>query len=271
MGRPVPFTKAPYNYKYQEQERQEELGLNWDSFKWRNYDYAIGRFMNIDPLTEEYTYNSPYAFQENKMGMGRELEGLEMMPHDFVFNYVAKKIAQLASSTSTARAQLKEAVSNRAGAAVRGETTNVNIAGKINLNKGRDIAQIGKSGTKIIQETKKVTKVVVRDTADTLENTGDGMVIVAPATGPFAPVVSGVGGTMSAAGAVVNFTVDIAEEKYEEAGERFIKEITLGAVSGAVKKAPGVDESTSQIIDSHIEVYDNVIVPEVEENAKRPN
>ncbi|MFW0739951.1 RHS repeat-associated core domain-containing protein, partial [Flavobacterium sp. T12S277] len=67
-------------YKYQGQERQDELGLNWDSFKWRNYDMAIGRFMSIDPLAEKYAYNSTYAFQENKMGMGRELEGLEIAP-----------------------------------------------------------------------------------------------------------------------------------------------------------------------------------------------
>ncbi|MFV0184152.1 hypothetical protein OBK25_05440 [Empedobacter falsenii] len=70
---------ANYKYKYQGQERQEELGLNWDSFKWRNYDYAIGRFMSIDPLAEKYSYNSTYAFQENKMGLGRELEGLELV------------------------------------------------------------------------------------------------------------------------------------------------------------------------------------------------
>jgi RHS repeat-associated protein len=67
-----------YKYKYQGQERQDELGLNWDSFKWRNYDYAIGRFMSIDPLAQQYEYNSPYAFQENKLGLGRELEGLEL-------------------------------------------------------------------------------------------------------------------------------------------------------------------------------------------------
>ncbi|WP_123902435.1 hypothetical protein [Epilithonimonas hispanica] len=34
--------------------------------------------MNIDPLAEKYAYNSTYAFQENKMGLGRELEGLEL-------------------------------------------------------------------------------------------------------------------------------------------------------------------------------------------------
>jgi len=74
------FEVKTYQYKYQGQERQDELGLNWDSFKWRNYDYAIGRFMNIDPLAEDYVYNTPYAIQENKIGLGIELEGLELFP-----------------------------------------------------------------------------------------------------------------------------------------------------------------------------------------------
>ena len=43
-----------YKYKFQGQERQDDLSLNWDSFKWRNYDFTIGRFFNIDPLTEKY-------------------------------------------------------------------------------------------------------------------------------------------------------------------------------------------------------------------------
>ena len=71
-------------YKYQGQERQDELGLNWDSFKYRNYDMAIGRFMSIDPLAEDYPYNSTYAFQENKLGLGTELEGKELRLHDYL-------------------------------------------------------------------------------------------------------------------------------------------------------------------------------------------
>jgi RHS repeat-associated protein len=67
----------PYKYKFQGQERQDELGLNWDSFKWRNYDYAIGRFISIDPLTEKYNTWSPYAFSGNRVIDARELEGLE--------------------------------------------------------------------------------------------------------------------------------------------------------------------------------------------------
>jgi RHS repeat-associated protein len=70
-------TENGYQYQYQGQERQDELGLNWDSFKWRNYDYAIGRFINIDPLAEKYSYNGVYNFSENRVIDGRELEGLE--------------------------------------------------------------------------------------------------------------------------------------------------------------------------------------------------
>lgn len=33
--------------------------------------------MSIDPLAEKYQYNSPYAFAENRVVDGRELEGLE--------------------------------------------------------------------------------------------------------------------------------------------------------------------------------------------------
>ncbi|MFP3596102.1 hypothetical protein [Chryseobacterium sp. SIMBA_029] len=39
----------------------------------------VGRFFNIDPLAEKYQYNSTYAFQENKMGLGKELEGAELL------------------------------------------------------------------------------------------------------------------------------------------------------------------------------------------------
>ena len=49
----VPNNQPQYKYKYNGKELQDELGLNWDSFKWRNYDYAIGRFMSVDPLAEK--------------------------------------------------------------------------------------------------------------------------------------------------------------------------------------------------------------------------
>ncbi len=67
------------NYKqYQGQEFTEDLGLNIHEWKYRISDPAIGRFWQIDPLAEDYVYNSTYAFAENKLGMGIELEGAEI-------------------------------------------------------------------------------------------------------------------------------------------------------------------------------------------------
>ena len=66
------------NYKtFQGQEINNELGLNWLSFKYRNYDPTIGRFMSIDPLAEDFVYNGTYNFAENKVISHLELEGLE--------------------------------------------------------------------------------------------------------------------------------------------------------------------------------------------------
>lgn len=66
-----------HKYGFQEQEEQDELGLNWIQFKWRNHDPAIGRFFSIDPLAEKYDYQSPYNFAENMIISHREIEGLE--------------------------------------------------------------------------------------------------------------------------------------------------------------------------------------------------
>jgi RHS repeat-associated protein len=70
---------------YQGQEEHDELGLNVNEFKYRFYDPAIGRFWSIDPLSEDYAYNSTYAFAENKLGMGIELEGRELLGNDIIF------------------------------------------------------------------------------------------------------------------------------------------------------------------------------------------
>ncbi|MEW7289111.1 DUF6443 domain-containing protein [Aquimarina sp. 2304DJ70-9] len=67
------------NYKtYQGQEFTENLNIDVHEWKYRISDPSTGRFWQIDPLAEEYTYNSTYAFQENKLGIGIELEGLEV-------------------------------------------------------------------------------------------------------------------------------------------------------------------------------------------------
>ncbi|MEA9414155.1 DUF6443 domain-containing protein [Flavobacterium sp. PL02] len=69
-----------YKYKFLGQERQDELGLNWDTFRHRNYDYAIGRFFGVDPVSEEYMSISTYQFAHNNPVWKIEIEGLEGTP-----------------------------------------------------------------------------------------------------------------------------------------------------------------------------------------------
>ncbi|MCT1526442.1 DUF6443 domain-containing protein [Sphingobacterium hotanense] len=85
------------NYLFQGQEIQSEYGLDWSHFKWRMHDAAIGRFISIDPLATEYTHNSPYAFSENRVINGVELEGLEYMTTGYSYN--AKGMAQIMATS----------------------------------------------------------------------------------------------------------------------------------------------------------------------------
>ncbi len=47
------------------------------NYKYRMHDSRVGRFFAVDPLSPEYPWNSPYAFSENRVVDGIELEGLE--------------------------------------------------------------------------------------------------------------------------------------------------------------------------------------------------
>lgn len=63
--------------KFVSQEFDDELSLNLYQFKFRNYDPQIGRFVEIDPLADSYQEITPYAYAENKVVSGIDLEGLE--------------------------------------------------------------------------------------------------------------------------------------------------------------------------------------------------
>jgi RHS repeat-associated protein len=67
-------------YLYQGQDSQDDLGYNEYQYKYRMHDPAMARFKSVDPLSEKYMYNSTYAFSENRVIDGVELEGKEFMP-----------------------------------------------------------------------------------------------------------------------------------------------------------------------------------------------
>ncbi|ANI89338.1 hypothetical protein A9P82_08555 [Arachidicoccus ginsenosidimutans] len=76
-------------WTFQKQEYNDDLGVDIDEFKYRMDDPQIGRFWQIDPLADDYEYNSPYAFSEDKVTSHIELDGLEAtmpIPLSPIFN-----------------------------------------------------------------------------------------------------------------------------------------------------------------------------------------
>jgi RHS repeat-associated protein len=85
MENPALATKAaktnyfPNKYDFTSQLLDEDLGLNFNDFRFRNYDPQIARFVQTDPLASKFVYNSTFAYAENRPSSGIDLEGKEFV------------------------------------------------------------------------------------------------------------------------------------------------------------------------------------------------
>src|SRR5690554_742839 len=79
-----------YRYGFQGQEMDDEVKGKGNSvnYKYRMHDPRVGRFFAVDPLAPEYPHNSPYAFSENRVLDGIELEGLEFLNKEEALLYM---------------------------------------------------------------------------------------------------------------------------------------------------------------------------------------
>ena len=75
---PLPAMEG-YRYFFNGQEADNEVLGNGalHAFEYRMHDTRLGRFWSVDPLAGKFPWNSVYAFAENRVIDGRELEGLE--------------------------------------------------------------------------------------------------------------------------------------------------------------------------------------------------
>ena len=70
-----------YRYFFNGQESDNEVfGENsLFAFEYRMHDARLGRFWSVDPLAAKYPWNSTYAFAENRVIEGLDMEGSEYL------------------------------------------------------------------------------------------------------------------------------------------------------------------------------------------------
>lgn len=98
-----------YNYKYNGKELQDELGLNFYDYGARNYDPALGRWMNIDPLAENSRRWTPYNFAYNNPILFIDPDGMQPFDNYQLFqNGEMKLIEKTKDKTDTVYASDEE-------------------------------------------------------------------------------------------------------------------------------------------------------------------
>lgn len=101
----VTSTNIALKRKFGGKEYQDELGLGWYDVTARNYDPALGRWMNLDPLAEDMRRHSPYNFAFNNPIFFQDYDGMAPMGPDWIDNGDGTFTAEKNDSASTLHSQ----------------------------------------------------------------------------------------------------------------------------------------------------------------------
>ncbi len=140
--------------KFQGQEYNDDLGVDMYEFKYRMDDPQTGRFWQVDPLADKYTYNSTYAFSENKVTAHVEVEGLEAEVSPWITGAISSLVTNPNSATAKALgvvAGIGNIVTNTVSAPVNLLLNPPDLSLQGSINAGMQIVLGAKSAVKTLQ------------------------------------------------------------------------------------------------------------------------
>jgi RHS repeat-associated protein len=73
------FTAPNISYRFGFNGKENDDETQTQDYGMRIYDFRLGKFLSVDPLTQSYPWNSTYAFAENDVISCIDLDGLEKL------------------------------------------------------------------------------------------------------------------------------------------------------------------------------------------------